>query len=71
MLLDDTDAGLPDPVEVAMSEFQFDDWTFTHLTNDVVAGRGAGFSVESPTGQRFIIRSRMLDDEKLVAFGRG
>ena len=45
-----------------MSESQFEYWKYTHLTIDVVPGRGAGFSVEGPTGMRFLIRSRMLDD---------
>jgi uncharacterized protein (DUF779 family) len=31
---------------------------------DVVPGRGSGFSVESPTGQRFLIRSRLFTDEE-------
>ncbi len=47
----------------------FEYWKYTHLTIDVVPGRGAGFSVEGPTGNRFIIRSRMLDDAELTAFG--
>ena len=34
-------------------------------------GRGAGFSVEGPTGQRFIIRSRMLREDELVHFNLG
>ena len=58
-----------DPIEFFMSESQFEYWKYTHLTIDVVPGRGAGFSVESPTGNRFIIRSRMLDDAELEAFG--
>ena len=69
VLLGSIDAGLEQPIEVFMSEFQFEYWKFTHLTIDVVPGRGAGFSVEAPTGKRFIIRSRMLDDAELVAFG--
>ncbi|MDN6124182.1 MAG: DUF779 domain-containing protein, partial [Brevibacterium sp.] len=36
-------------------------WKHTHLTIDVVPGRGGGFSVESPTGKRFIIRSTLMD----------
>ena len=71
VLLGSIDAGLEQPIEVFMSEFQFEYWKFTHLTIDVVPGRGAGFSVEAPTGKRFIIRSRMLDDAELVAFGLG
>jgi uncharacterized protein (DUF779 family) len=52
-----------------MSESQFEYWKFTHLTIDVVPGRGAGFSVEGPTGMRFLIRSRMLTEEEAEAFG--
>ena len=58
-----------DPIDVYMSESQFEYWKFTHLTIDVVAGRGAGFSVEGPTGMRFLIRSRMLNDAELEYFG--
>ena len=32
----------------------------THLTVDVVPGRGSGFSLEAPEGKRFLIRSRLL-----------
>jgi uncharacterized protein (DUF779 family) len=60
-----------DPIEFFMSESQFEYWKYTHLTVDVVPGRGAGFSVESPTGKRFIIRSRMLTDAELEFFGLG
>ena len=63
------EVGLTEPVEVFMSESQFEYWKYTHLTVDVVPGRGAGFSVEGPTGLRFLIRSRMLTDDELVAFG--
>ncbi|KHK95171.1 UDP-glucose 4-epimerase [Microbacterium mangrovi] len=58
-----------DPIEVYMSQSQFEYWKYTHLTIDVVPGRGAGFSVEAPTGLRFLIRSRMLDPAELAAFG--
>ncbi|MDN3495115.1 DUF779 domain-containing protein [Planococcus sp. APC 4015] len=61
--------GLDAPIEVYISEAQFEYWKYTHITIDVVPGRGAGFSVEGPTGNRFIIRSRMLDDPELVHFG--
>ncbi|AZS45323.1 DUF779 domain-containing protein [Microbacterium oleivorans] len=67
--LGDIDAGLDDPIEVYMSASQFEYWKYTHLTIDVVPGRGAGFSVEGPTGMRFLIRSRMLTADELVAFG--
>lgn len=45
---------------------QFEYWQHTHLTIDVVPGRGAGFSVESPRGVRFIVRSRVFTDEEAV-----
>ena len=61
--------GLDEPVEVFISQAQFEYWKYTHLTIDVVPGRGAGFSLEGPTGYRFLIRSRMLDDCELVHFG--
>ena len=60
--LGDLDAGTPEPIPVYMSAEQFTYWKHTHLTIDVVPGRGAGFSVESPTGQRFLIRSRLLTE---------
>ncbi|MGX1696161.1 DUF779 domain-containing protein [Microbacterium keratanolyticum] len=63
------DVGLDAAIDVFMSESQFEYWKYTHLTIDVVPGRGAGFSVESPTGQRFITRSRMLDEAELAYFG--
>ena len=44
---------------------QFEYWKHTHLTIDVVPGRGSGFSVEAPRGVRFIIRSRVLTDEEI------
>ncbi len=57
-----------DVVPVWMSRGQFEYWRHTHLTIDVVPGRGAGFSLEAPTGQRFLLRSRLLTDEELTAF---
>jgi len=68
VLLGDIEVGLEKPIEVYMSVSQFEYWKYTHLTIDVVDGRGAGFSVEGPTGKRFLIRSRMLDDAELEAF---
>ncbi|QMU96735.1 DUF779 domain-containing protein [Microbacterium esteraromaticum] len=58
-----------EPIEVFMSEAQFEYWKYTHLTIDAVPGRGAGFSVEGPTGMRFLTRSRMLNDAELEYFG--
>jgi hypothetical protein len=56
------DAGAgPKPLEFWMSKEQFNYWSHTHLTVDVVKGRGSGFSVEAPEGVRFLIRSRLVD----------
>ena len=51
-----------------MSASQYEYWKHTHLTVDVVPGRGSGFSVEAPEGVRFLIRSRLMTDEELRAF---
>lgn len=45
-----------------MSREQFQYWSHTHLTLDVVRGRGSGFSLEAPEGVRFLIRSRLFTD---------
>lgn len=47
-----------------MSAAQFEYWKHTHLTVDVVPGRGSGFSVEAPEGVRFLIRSRLFTVEE-------
>ena len=54
-------------VSVWMSRNQFEYWKHTHLTIDVVPGRGAGFSLEAPHGVRFLIRSRLLTEDELAA----
>ena len=56
------DVGLEKPIDVWISAEQFAYWSHTHITIDVVPGRGAGFSLEGPTGNRFIIRSRIFSD---------
>ena len=48
-------------LEFWMSAEQFEYWRHTHLTIDLVDGRGAGFSLEAPDGKRFLTRSRMLE----------
>ena len=63
-LLGELDAGTPEPVPVWMSKEQFAYWRHTHLTIDLVPGRGAGFSLEGPTGFRFLIRSRLLTEDE-------
>lgn len=49
-----------------MSREQFEYWSHTHLTLDVVKGRGSGFSLEAPEGVRFLIRSRLFTDDELA-----
>lgn len=51
-------------VPVWISKEQFAYWSHTHITIDVVPGRGAGFSIEGPTGNRFIIRSRVFTEDE-------
>ena len=45
--------------EVHVGGEQWQRWQHTSLVLDVVAGRGASFSLEAPTGQRFLLRSEI------------
>jgi uncharacterized protein (DUF779 family) len=56
--------GVREPVDFWMSADQFARWQHTHLTVDVVPGRGSGFSLEAPEGVRFLIRSRLFTEEE-------
>src|SRR5262245_25069800 len=56
--------GVAEPVTFWMGRDQFERWRHTHLTVDVVPGRGSGFSLEAPEGVRFLIRSRLFTDEE-------
>jgi len=58
--------GVPEPITFWMSSSQFELWKHTHLTVDVVPGRGSGFSLEAPEGVRFLIRSRLLTRDELA-----
>ena len=60
-LFDLSDGLQPQPLEFWMSREQFNYWSHTHLSVDVVPGRGSGFSVEAPEGKRFLIRSTLMD----------
>jgi uncharacterized protein (DUF779 family) len=57
-------AGIQEPIGFWMSASQFAYWKHTHLTVDVVVGRGGGFSLESPEGKRFLIRSRLFTEDE-------
>ena len=50
-----------------MSRSQFEYWKHTQLILDVVPGRGGMFSLENGEGVRFLIRSRVFDDEEIAA----
>lgn len=47
-----------------MSKNQFEYWKHTQLTLDITKGRGASFSLEIPTGHRFVIKSRLFTEEE-------
>ncbi len=59
--------GVAEPITFWMSKSQFELWKHTHLTVDVVPGRGSGFSLESPEGVRFLIRSRLFTEDEIAA----
>ena len=50
-----------------MGKSQFEYWQHTHLTIDVVPGRGSGFSLEAPEGVRFLTRSRVFSEAEYDA----
>lgn len=56
------------PVWIGAAQFEY--WRHTQITLDVVPGRGAGMSLESPEGYRFIIRSRVFSDGEADALTR-
>ena len=59
-------SAIEQPIKVWISLEQFEYWKHTHITIDVVPGRGGGFSLESPEGVRFIIRSRLFSDAEAM-----
>lgn len=62
-----SDVGLgiiDDDIEFWMSKDQFEYWQHTKLTLDVVKGIGSSFSIEIPTGNRFMIRSELFTEEE-------
>lgn len=48
-------------VRVWISGPQFETWKHTQLVLDAIPGRGSGFSLENPTGKRFLSRARTFD----------
>jgi uncharacterized protein (DUF779 family) len=63
----DVRLGEVDGAPFYMGGDQFEYWKHTQLTVDVVPGRGSGFSLESPEGVRFLIRSRVFDVAETTA----
>ncbi len=57
-------SGIEKPIKVWISLEQFEYWQHTSITIDAVPGRGGGFSLETPEGMRFIIRSRVFTDDE-------
>ena len=55
------EGGEPQVIDFWMSVEQFEYWSHTFLSVDVVSGRGSGFSLEAPEGKRFMIRSRLME----------
>ena len=49
-----------------MSRSQFEYWQHTQLIIDAVPGNGGMFSLERPTGLRFLTRSRLFSDAELA-----
>jgi uncharacterized protein (DUF779 family) len=49
-----------------MSKDQFEYWKHTQLTIGITKGRGSSFSIEIPTGFRFLIHSRLFTDAELA-----
>jgi uncharacterized protein (DUF779 family) len=53
-----------DGVPVWISGPQYQAWKHTQLVIDVVPGRGGGFSLEAPEGERVLSRGRVFTDEE-------
>ncbi len=61
----DIKIGEIDGCEFFMSKDQYEYWKHTHLTIDVISGRGSSFSLEIPLGFRFIVQSRLFTEAEL------
>ena len=58
----DVQLGTIGGVPFYMGRAQFAYWEHTHLIIDAIAGNGGMFSLERPTGLRFLTRSRLYSD---------
>lgn len=61
----DVQLGEVDGEPFYMGRSQFEYWKHTQLLLDVVPGRGGMFSLDSPEGLRFLIRSRVFTDSEI------
>ena len=61
----DVQLGEVDGEPFYMSSSQFEYWKHTQLTLDVVPGHGGMFSLDNAEGVRFLIRSRIFDNEEI------
>lgn len=52
-------------VRVWISGPQFATWKHTQVVLDAIPGRGSGFSLENPTGRRFLSRARTFDEAEM------
>jgi uncharacterized protein (DUF779 family) len=68
-LVGDSDVllGEVDATPFYISRPQFEYWKHTQLILDVVPGRGGMFSLEGPEGVRFLIRSKVFQEEEISA----
>ena len=66
LMLNETDVFLGTIADCGfyMSKDQYEYWKHTQLTVDIVQGRGSSFSLEIPLGLRFVIKSRMFNEEE-------
>lgn len=61
----DVKIGIIDDCEFWMSKDQFEYWRHTQLTIGITKGYGSSFSIEIPTGFRFMIHSRLFADDEI------
>lgn len=53
------------PVWIGAAQFEY--WRHTEVTIDVAPGRGAGMSLETPEGVRFVTCSRLFTEAEAAA----
>jgi uncharacterized protein (DUF779 family) len=61
----DVKLGMVGDVPFYMTESQFEYWQNTQIILDAVPGAGGMFSLERPTGLRFLSCPRLFDDDEI------